>query len=288
MNFRALPIQLHSTAEAVAKFFGQERGISNFKVEEPAMDGLDYRPTLRADGPDFRQIWIEVSDVPYVGSLDPVVLHCIKCGLPVELYVAFPDGVQSPEYKRLSDQARSNGVGVIEVSTNKCDIIHQALPLSLLGVRAEDKMQFPRKYRSVLFDAEKTYRNGNPVEACLLIYKEIEGISRRLAAKIAAKNWWKSTSIPAVAKLHPEKPSTPWSKIINTMVEHADFANKVPGVNAGLIMRVGALVDSRNQSGHKPKSRADRIKRDREQRTRFETAVDVLLDLSNAVKSLRI
>ena len=41
-------------------------------------------------------------------------------------------------------------------------------------------------------------------------------------------------------------------------------------------------------TGHKPKNRAARIKRDRELRTRFESAIDVLRDFANALRPLRI
>lgn len=44
----------------------------------------------------------------------------------------------------------------------------------------------------------------------------------------------------------------------------------------------------RNESGHKPKNRADLIKRDSQLRTRFESAADLLLELCDAVKQLHV
>jgi len=88
------------------------------------------------------------------------------------------------------DEARTKGVGVIEVSVSRCVVIHEALLLSLMGARSEDRRQFPSRYRSVLSTAEATFRNGDPAKGCALVYDEIEGLCRRLAKKIQNKKWW--------------------------------------------------------------------------------------------------
>ena len=192
MNFRVLPAQLHRTAERVARFFNEQRGCSRFKVEEQVVKDLDYRPTLQTTTPEYLDVWIEVSELPYLRSLDGIVLHCVTSSLPVKLYVGFPAGLPATEYKTNIDEARRNGVGAIEVSDHSCHVVHEAMTLSLAGVRREDHRLFPLRYRSPLFTAETTFRDGDPAKGCSLVYDEIEGLSRRLAQRIHHRNLWQA------------------------------------------------------------------------------------------------
>ena len=105
----------------------------------------------------------------------------------MRLYVAFPAGISATEYKQRVDEARSKGVGVLEVSPGKCSVVHEAQLLSLMGARSEDRSQFPPRFRSVLSTAESTFRNGDPAKGCSLVYDEIEGLARRLAKRIRTK-----------------------------------------------------------------------------------------------------
>lgn len=285
MNFRILPTQLHSTAAEVVRFFRADRGISKFKVEEPTTSGLDYRPTLQAVTPEYHDLWIELSEAPYLTSLDGVVLHCVTNCLPVKLFVAFPVGISASEYKKKVDEARKKGVGAIEVSAGNCEVIHEALLLSLTGARSEDRSQFPLRYRSVLSTAEATFRNGDPAKGCAVVYDEIEKLSRRLAKKIAQKNWW--TNVPAgPPRIRPDKDK--WAPLIENLINRTNFNELPHDVSKNMLIRVAALTGSRNESAHKPKNRAAHIKRDRQLRTRFESAVDVLSDFANATRPLHI
>jgi hypothetical protein len=288
VSYRALPSQLHETAEAAVRFFGTDRGIlkSKFKVEAPVSNDLDYLPTLQANTPDHSDVWIEVSETPYLTSLDSAVLHCMKNCLPVKLYVAFPAGISATTYKKCTDEARTKGVGVLEVANGKCTVIHEALLLSLLGVRSEDRSQFPAKYRSVLSTAEATFRNGDPAKGCALVYDEIEALSRRLATKIKKNNWWTHLGSAGTPTLNFQKDA--WASVMDTLMNRANFNALPPTAKKSLLMRVAALTDPRNETGHKPKNRAVHIQRDRELRTRFETAVDVLRDFAKAVGPLKI
>jgi len=76
--------------------------------------------------------------------------------------------------------------------------------------------------------------------------------------------------------------------IMEVLIGRTNFNALPPGIKKNLLIRVAALTDVRNDAGHKPRNRAERMKRDRELRTRFESAVDVLRDFANAARPLRI
>jgi hypothetical protein len=285
VNFRVLPSQLHATAEVVTRFFKETRGFANFKVEEPVTDAIAYRPTLQTTTPEFEAVWVEVSEAPFLQSLDTVVLHCVTNCLPVKLYVAFPAGLSHKQYKENIDESRRKGLGALEVSNGKVTIIHEALLLSLTGVRMEDHKLFPARYRSVLTTAENTFRNGDPAKGCSLVYDEIESLSRRLAKKIDRKGWWTHLASGAPV-LDWDK--APWANIMETIIARANFNAFPAKLKKALLMRVAALTDIRNDAGHKPRRIADLVKRNQELRTRFENAVDVLRDFANAIRPLHI
>jgi hypothetical protein len=218
-------------------------------------------------------------------SLDNVVLHCVTNHLPVKLYVAFPEGVPPAVYKTNVDEARRKGVGAIEVSNGNCHVIHEALPLSLAGLRVEDHTRFPARYRQELSTAETTFKNGDPAKGCSLIYDEIESLSRNLAKRIHKKGWWKPRKTgPPATNFDTEA----WSNIMELLANRADLTKLPAGVTRNLLIRVAAIVEPRNDAGHKPRNRAKRIQRDRESRTRFENAVDILRDFTAAVRALRL
>jgi hypothetical protein len=285
VNFRVLPSQLHATTEVVVRFFKEARGLSSFKVEEQVADSIAYRPTLQTTTPEYEAIWVEVNETPFLQSLDTVVLHCVTNCLPVKLYVAFPAGLSHTQYKENIDESRRKGLGALEVSNEKVTVIHEALLLSLTGVRLEDHKLFPARYRSILTTAENTFRNGDPAKACSLIYDEIEALSRKIARKIHKKGWWTHLASGAPA-LNWEK--APWANVMETIIDRANFSAFPPKLKRPLLMRVAALTDIRNDAGHKPRRTADLIKRNQELRTRFENAVDVLRDFADATRPLHI
>jgi hypothetical protein len=59
-------------------------------------------------------------------------------------------------------------------------------------------------------------------------------------------------------------------------------------LTTAFLAKIHGVTPHRNESGHKPRSEAELKKRDRELRTRFEAAVDLLRDLIVAVKPLRV
>jgi hypothetical protein len=282
--FRVLPVELQPTAEAVAGFLKDDRGLSKLRVEEPVGYDIDYRPTFQTVSPEYHDVWVEIGEGPYLSSLDSVVLYCVTHSLPVKLYVGFQAGVSATEYKTKIDEARRNGVGAIEVVAGNCVVIHEAVLLSLSGVRLEDRKKFPPKYRSNLSTAEGTFKNGDPAKGCSLVYDEIEALSRKMTKKVVAKGWLKPTSVWP-PRLDIEK--APWANVMETLIERADFSQFPAGLKRGMLIRVAAVTDLRNETGHKPRSREDRMRRDRELRTRFESSMDLLRDFIAATRSLR-
>ena len=284
MNFRVLPAELHPAAEQVARFLKEDRGLSRLKIEEPVEDELEYRPTFRAVTPEHYEVWIEINDDPYLSSLDNIVLFCVQNCIPVKLYVGFRAGLSATEYKNKVDESRKKGVGAIEVAGEKCTVIHEAVLLSLAGVRLEERTKFPVRYRSNLSTAEATFKNGDPAKGCSLVYDEIEALSRRLTRKVVDKGWLRGGL--AWPNLNIEKAA--WANVMETLIDRIDLTQLPPSLKKHMLIRVSGLTEIRNESGHKPKSRVDRMRRDRELRTRFESAVDLLRDFIDATRSLRL
>lgn len=285
MNFVYLPKSLVPTAEKAVEHFRDNHGISSFRVEEEIGPALSYRPTLQALTSDHYYLCIEVNESPYPSVLEPTVLDCITQGLPVKLYVAFPSDPLPADYKVRVDRARSHGIGVLEVSPNRTQMIHPALPLSLASLRPRQKKEFPARYRSALAEAESTFKNGSPSQGCLLIQQEIEALSRKIAKKTQAKSLWRPLKPSEKAPKFSGK--TAWAKVMDIMIDHID-PQKCPNPDRSLLNRIAGMTTHRNESGHKPGNLKALIKRDREARTRFESAVDTLYDLIQQSRHLRV
>jgi hypothetical protein len=283
MAYRYLSDNLHSIADRVKQYFRAERGLSNFRIEEEVHKGLDYRPTLHTFSKDHHIVCIDVQDSPYSASLDSVVLDCVKESLPIRLYVAYPGEPPPQEYKKKVDRARKNGVGVIEVRKDMIEVTHEALALSLLGVRTVNPKRFPSRFRGELVRAESTFRSGSPVEGSLIIYKELEALSREIVNKTRKKGLWRALN-PGEGSPHI-KQNTPWQRIIQILMEHLD-RQACPALSIPLLARVLSVAPHRNDTGHKITSLNQLIKRDTELKTRFESATDLLLELIAAHKTI--
>jgi hypothetical protein len=283
MPYRYLSEHLHAIADEIKQYFRDERGLRNFKIEEEVDKALDYRPTLHANTKDHHIVCVDVQESPYSPALDSVVLDCIKRSFPIRLYVAFPGNPAPHDYKKKVDRARANGVGVIEVRANGVEIIHEALALSLLGVRAINPSRFPAKFRAELTRAESTFRNGSPVEGSLIVYKELESLSRAIVNKTRKKGLWRQLR---PGEINPRiKSTTPWQRVTEILMDHLDH-QRCPGLPNPLLARVLSVAPHRNETGHKITSLKQLIKRDTELKTRFETATDLLLELIQAGKSI--
>jgi hypothetical protein len=283
MAYSYLSADLHDAAEQVKTYFRDERGYTNFKVEEEVYGSINYRPTLHTNTKDHHIVCIDVMPSPYSAALDSVVLDCVKKSLPITLYVAFPGNQSQQDYKKKIDRARANGVGALEVRPEGIEIIHEALPLSLLGVREIHPKRFPKRFRAELVRAEQTFRMGNPVEGCLVIYKEIEALSREIVEKTRKKNLWRP--LQPGEKNPLARHNTAWQKLIEILMEHIDL-QRCPVLTNPLLGRILSVAPHRNETGHKVTSLKKLIKRDTELKTRFESATDLLFELAEASKTI--
>jgi hypothetical protein len=287
-RYRALPSRLAETADAAIAFFKRNFGISGFQIEEAIHPEASYRPTLSKTTREQEIVCVEVSDTAYPRALDQLVLDCQSLMLPVKIYVVMPKGAEDPAYRENTTRARKFGVGLVEVDGKGGTVVHEAVSLFLMGVRPIEKSQFPARHRARLVVAETAYRSGAPDKGCSILYDEIEAATRVAGKKALERGaWTKATPAGHVPRIDLLK--GPWANVIATMRSHCDF-KKVgcPKLTDNLLMRVAGHVDRRNELGHKPKKRAERVKRDTKLRTWFEEATDLLQELLDAARHLRL
>jgi hypothetical protein len=281
-GYRFLATPLHSTADAAIEWFQKQWGIkrNSIEIEEPVRPDIDFRPTFKAQTHDFHMLCVEVAESIYNNSLDSFALACLTHALPVQLYVAVPKDIQDQDYPKKLKSAQRAGVGIIEVDGSSGRVIQSAVSFSIGALRPVVVTDFPAKYRQSVQQAEQTFRSGQPVKACSLIYDELESACRRLAARCEKAKLWKR------GKLNIDK--APWAMLMESLQTlNRNDARSKP-VTKALINRVSGVTEMRNDSGHKPHNQRTLIKRDLELRTRFEGAVDLLRDFVEAGKKLKI
>jgi hypothetical protein len=281
MTYRILPPHLQSHAEMARKYF-KSKGVTKFEVEAAVSADGTYRHTLMASTNDGHYVCVEVSESAYFDTLDAMVLEYRNRKLPVKLYVAIPRGTQNANFQKQLRQARRNGVGVLEVDGKGAELVHEALSQSLADLRQIDLNSVPAKYRSNLSQAIDTFRNGNPAKGCAMVYDEIEDLSRRIAKKTQQRGLWKKASKMKIDK-------DPWANVLDGLMNQLNYsACGCPKLKKPLLARVLGVTGHRNETGHKVRNRAELIKRDKELRTRFEGAEDLLFDLIEASKPLKV
>lgn len=287
-QFTILPESLHPIAESAIAYFIKQRGVpvSSIQIEQPVDKTiqLSFRPTFIGKTTDHYILCVDVGESAYNNSLDAFVLNCMHQGLPVKLFIAIPNGIKDPDYAQKLKIAKARGVGIIEIGDQSTNVVREALALSLAVVRPVVPGEFPAKLRENLNRAETLFRDGSPDKACSLIFEEIESICRTIGQKTHDNgNWTCATSV----KFHFD--TDPWAKLMKLLTDHLDAKKaKCPKLTTALLARIHGITPHRNESGHKPRSEEELKKRDRELRTRFESAVDLLKDLTEAVKPLRI
>jgi hypothetical protein len=277
MIYKILPENLHGAADRVVDYLRDDRGVTSFKAETAIDPDLQYRPTVHGVSPERYIVAVEVQDRPDMAVLDSAVLDCATRSLPVKLFVAFPEPT-TPWPQRDVEKIHQRGVGVIEVRPSGPVVLREALPLSLFAYRL-DRLSFPKKLRGTLLDAENALRSNNPPHGCTILYQEVEDLSRKLIKKTKQKKMWRKLKAgEKPSKLDPDTGA--WEKVLE-LFEHFYVVDKkkVPDLTANLIHRIEATTAYRNQSAHKPRNPQERNDRDREIRTRFESAADLLLDL---------
>lgn len=289
MSYRILPPHLHATADAAVQYFRKNHGVTHVAVEAEIDRDIRYRPTLTGQMRDAHLLAVEVTDGRYTDALDAFVLDCERLALPVKLVVAIPRGTTPPEFNDMLRKARRSGVGILEVDSNGGNTFCSPLSLSLSGVRRIQMTRFPAKYRQALAEAEETFLNGDPAKGCGRVYDELEGLSRSVAKRVARRGLWKALK-PGESRPKVNLEVGPWSDVLELLRDHLAFGSVPAGkprLSPSLIAKVIGITPHRNDSGHKPRKRAQLIKRDRELRTRFEHAVDTLEEFIRATASLR-
>jgi hypothetical protein len=287
-HYNILPEALHPLANLAIAYFVKRRGVpaSSIKIEQ-AIDielTLPYRPTFNGKTTDHYILCVDVSESAYNNSLDAFVLECVNKCAPVKLFISIPKGTKDPEYSQKLKAARNRGVGILEIDAHSSHVVQEALPLSLAGVRPIPVESFPPKLRENLTRAETMFRDGCPDKACSLVFDEIESLCRVVGRKTYDAGCW-NVSGAVTFKFN----TGPWARLMEMLGQHLDAKKaKCPQLTRAFLARIHGVTPHRNESGHKPETAEELRKRDRELRTRFESAVDLLNDLITAVKPLHV
>jgi hypothetical protein len=282
MTYNLLLPQLWPVADGVAAFLKREWGIHGLRT---GLGGpykqIKLVPTFHATMPDHHVLWVEVSNRAYPPHLDGIVADCMQHGFPVRLVVAIPVGLKGSEFAEDLARARMKAVGVIAVEGTDGEILANPLSQSLTGVHPISRSEFPAKLRFQLSQAESTFRQGDPAKACDSLYGITEDISRKAAKATHARGLWYPSARP------PRFDKDPWDSVINSWVKNLD-TSKCNYFGDNILYRIIGETPYRNKVVHVPKNNNELRARDRMLRTRFEDAANILLELVNDVKPLKI
>jgi hypothetical protein len=283
-TYRALPQNLHSAADAAIKYFVRHHGVSQPKIEREVHPSVPFRPTLQFSTPDKHLMCAEVVEQLFPPELNEFILSCRNHGVPVKLFAVVAHG----QFPTLPTQAikfaQENGIGVLEVSSmgSGTELV-KPVSLSLTGLRDFRLGDYPAKYRAALAGAIDTFRQGNPAKGCAQVYDELERLTRRIGKK--------STQVPNGLKKMPafDWDRESWATILDFLrVNINPVALSCAELKPLLFTRLMGMTEYRNDTGHKPASVARMIERDKQLRTRFESAMDELSQLIKAVAPLRL
>jgi hypothetical protein len=195
--------------------------------------------------------------------------------------VAIPKDSRVPTHDEDLARARQKGVGVVEVAGENGRVLIHPLSLSLAGVHPIPRSEFREKLRYPLSQAEATFREGNPAKGCDDLYAIIEKVSRKIAEKTFKKGLWQTVSTP------PKFYKDPWSNVMKALERNLD-TSKCKLFKDNIFYRILGVTPYRNQVVHAPRTTAELVKRDRMLRTRFEDATNLLSELLESAKPLRI
>jgi hypothetical protein len=284
-TYRALPDNLKDFADATQKYLTKEFGLAAIRVEEEVHREIDFRPTLSATSPDKHIICAEIVEQLFTPDIEQFVLACRNHSLPVKLYVAVRKGQFQAYEQKVLKFSRENGIAILEISPPNHGTLITTPPLSLSlgGLRTFDLHQFPAKYREPLKQAIETFKSGNPAKGCSEVYDEIEQLTRRIGKKCEAI----PSGLSKTATFDWDK--TAWASILEFLNKNADRTIiNCPQMNNQLFSRLIGMTEYRNEAGHKPSSLQKRIERDKQLRTRFESAMDELWCWIDAARPLRL
>lgn len=286
--YRVLANHLHGTADAAIKYMASELGLSpgSVKVEDEIHHAVEFRPTLQAVTAEKQIVCIEVVDSLYPPELNTFVLSCRNHSVPAKLYCAFPAGTVAQVDTKALQFASENGIGILEINpmNGHGKLLNQPpVALSLGGLRKFQLSTYQAKLRPSLKVAVDTFRAGNPAKGCSQVYDEIEQLTRRIGIKCEG--------IPGALKKTGvmDWNKAPWFSALEFLKSNLDpAAAKCPLLKGQLLNRLIGMTEFRNETGHKPTSVKKVIERDIELKTRFESAMDELAKLGDAVRPLKV
>lgn len=284
-TYRALPDNLKDYADAAQKYLVRDLGLSAIKVEQEVHREIDFRPTLSAVSVDKHIICAEVVEELFAPDIEQFVLSCRNHSLPVKLYVVVRKGQFLAYDQKVLKTARENGIAILEVSppNHGTLITNPPVSLSLGGLRGFNLQSFPPKFREPLKQAIETFKSGNPAKGCGDVYDEIEQITRRIGRKCEGI----PGALKKVGVIDWEKGN--WATVLEFLKANLEKGTVAcPQLNNQLFSRLIGMTEYRNEAGHKPSSLQKKIDRDKQLRTRFESAMDELKSLIEASRPLRI
>lgn len=283
-TYRALPENLHSAADAAIKYFAKHHGVPQPKVEQEVHPAVPFRPTLQFQLPDKHFLCAEVVEELFPPELNEFVLSCRNHGVPVKLFAVVAQGQLAAIPTQAIKFAQENGIGVLEVAQSGAGTeLVKPVSLSLTGLREFRLSEYPAKYRAALRGAIDTFRQGNPAKGCAQVYDELERLTRKVGRK--------SMQIPGGLKKAPafDWDRESWANVLEFLRANVQAgALNCPDLKPILFTRLMGMTEYRNDTGHKPASISKLIERDKQLRTRFESAMDELAQLIKAASPLRL
>src|SRR5712692_6406849 len=86
MIYKFLPDHLHSTADRIAEYLREDRGVTGIKAEDQIDSELQYRPSIHGLSPEKYIVAVEVQEGLNTASLDSVILDCVMRAIPIKLF----------------------------------------------------------------------------------------------------------------------------------------------------------------------------------------------------------
>lgn len=287
MTYSLLGQDLHETADKAKQWFAERYGANRFKCETEVAPNLSLRPTWQADLKTGYKLCVNVQPTPFSQTLHEFVTQAASQTLPIKLWVAVPFDAPKESFTSELKQARSLGVGVVQISDKGAPHeFHRSVPLSLFALNRTDAKVIPRTRREVVMNAEDTFLDGTPDQGCQAICQELESSTRQFAQFTYEQGYWKTpNNAPSLKTKFFAK--DPWAKMLEVMESRIDLkatASKSALFKKQLIVRARSFTEWRNDVSHKPKTLKELQARDAKLRTMFEVVRNLLVEWYDAVK----
>lgn len=88
-------------------------------------------------------------------------------------------------------------------------------------IKNRTDFRYPAKFRAELVRAKSTFRGGSPVEGGLIVYKELEALSRQIVDKTRAKGSVETTEAGREQSSHKAQYSLA-TRVIEILMDHLD------------------------------------------------------------------